>query len=245
MIKKERQNSILDVIKARKYCTVQFLSKQLFVAPITIRRDLTEMESAGLIIRCYGGATVPEHENREVPFEIRNKNNFSIKEKLAKRASKLIGKGDVVFLDASSTVSHITEYLTAEQNLTVITNSTLIAEKLKEKHIHCYLTGGMPVENSHALVGSIAEQTLSNLYANICFFSAQGIDENGIISDQSELESALRKLMIKNSQKQYFLFDGSKHGKRFAFKICSVNEISGMITDLDDLPFQAEDKQSV
>jgi DeoR family fructose operon transcriptional repressor len=240
MLKKERQNSILDIVKSRKYCTVQFLAKQLFVAPITIRRDLTEMEFAGLITRCYGGATVPQYENREIPFEIRNRSNFSTKEKLAKKASQLINDGDVVFLDASSTVSHITEYLTAEQNVTIITNSTLIFEKLKEKHIRCYLTGGMPVENSYALVGSIAEQTLSGLYANICFFSAQGIDENGIVSDQSESESTLRKLMIEHSRKKYFLFDGSKYRKRFAFKICAAQNLSGVITELNDISFECK-----
>ena len=45
------------------------------------------------------------------------------------------------------------------------------------------------------------------------------IDEDGMISDQSEAESSLRRLMIKNSKKQLFLFDGSKYNKRFAFKI--------------------------
>ena len=116
MIKKERQNTILAMIRSRKYCTIKYLSEQLFVAAITIRRDLTEMESAGLVTRCYGGATIPEHENREVPFEIRSKNNLSIKKNLAKKAYKLIHDGDVVFLDASSTVSHIVDYLSAEQN---------------------------------------------------------------------------------------------------------------------------------
>ncbi len=242
MLKKERQNSILEVIKVRKYCTVQFLSKQLFVAPITIRRDLVEMESAGLILRCYGGATIPEHENREVPFEIRNKSNSSAKEELAKKAAKLINTGDVVFLDASTTVNHMTEYLSHEQNLTVVTNSTLVAEKLKAKRIRCYLTGGKLIENSHALVGSVAEQSLSGIYANVCFFSAQGIDENGIISDQSEAESSLRRLLIKNSKKQYFLFDSSKYNKRFAFKICSTEDINGVITDLKDVIFNTNSK---
>lgn len=242
MLKTERQNNLLEMIKARKYCTVNFLSKQLFVAPITIRRDLMEMETKGLIMRCYGGATIPEHENREVPFDIRNKSNYSIKVKLAKRAAKFISMGDVIFLDASSTVSHITEYLSTEQNLTVITNSTLITEKLRKKQIRCYSTGGMWVENSHALVGSIPEQTLAGLYANICFFSAQGIDENGVISDQSEVESSLRRLMLKNSKKQYFLFDSSKYNKRFAFKICTAQEISGIITDIDDISFKSKNK---
>ena len=237
MLKKERQDRVLELIKSRKYCTVNFLSGQLFVAPITIRRDLYEMESAGLITRCYGGATIPEYENREVPFEIRNKSNFSVKERLAKKAAKHIRTGDVVFLDASSTVSHIVEHLSAEQKITVVTNSTLVAEKLKEKRVRCYLTGGMPVETSHALVGSIAEQTVAGLYANVCFFSAQGIDENGVISDQSESETALRKLMIENSKKQYFLFDGSKYGKRFAFTVCNARTVTDVITDLPDVAF--------
>ena len=111
-------------------------------------------------------------------------------------------------------------------------------KKLRKKQIRCYLTGGMWVENSHALVGSISEQTLAGLYANICFFSAQGIDENGVISDQSEVESSLRRLMLKNSEKQYFLFDGSKYNKRFAFTICTAQEISDIITDLDDISFK-------
>lgn len=242
MIKKERQESILKIIRERKYCTVNYLSKQLFVAPITVRRDLTEMETAGLIARCFGGATIPEHENREVPFEIRNKSNASIKERLAKKASGLIANGDVVFLDASSTISHMTKYISEEQNITVITNSILVAEKLKEKHIICYLSGGRPVENSYALVGNVAEKTVSDLYANICFFSAQGIDAHGVISDQSEAESSLRRLMLKNSKKQYFLFDGSKYHKRFAFKICTAQEISGIITDLEDISFTSENK---
>lgn len=237
MLKKERQNAILNIVNERKYCTVKLLSSQLFVAPITIRRDLLEMERKGFIIRCFGGATVPEYENREVPFDIRNKCNSLVKEKLAKSAIKLINNGDVVFLDASSTVSHIADLLSGEQNLTIITNSMLIANKLKDKQILCYLIGGRPVENSYALVGSIAEHVLSDLYANICFFSAQGIDENGIISDQSEDESSLRNLMIKNSKKQYFIFDKSKYGKRFAFKICSYENITDVLTDLTDVSF--------
>lgn len=231
MIVKERRDRILDIVKERKYCTVNYLSQVLCVAPITIRRDLTEMEHSGLIHRCFGGATVPDYENREVPFEVRNQSNFSVKEQLAKKAARLIKTGDVVFLDASSTVSRMVEYLTPEQNLIVVTNSTLVAEKLKEKHIRCYLTGGAPVQNSYALVGSLAEQIISGFNANICFFSSQGIDENGTISDQSERETALRKLMIKNSKKQYFLFDSSKYGKHLAFRLGCIQDITGYITD--------------
>ncbi len=54
MRKSERHNLIMELLEKRKYCTVDFLSKSLFVAPITIRRDLTELEKAGKLSRCYG-----------------------------------------------------------------------------------------------------------------------------------------------------------------------------------------------
>lgn len=237
MIKKERQDRILEIIKARKYCTVNFLSKQLFVAPITIRRDLTEMEQNGMVTRSFGGATLPDYENREVPFQVRSKSNPSVKDKIARQAAERINTGDVVFLDGSSTVSRMVDYLTPEQELTVVTNSMLIAERLNEKHIRCYLTGGMTVENSHSLTGRIAEQMVSNMYANVCFFSAQGIDDAGVISDHSEAETALRKMMIKHSKKQYFLVDSSKLGKRFAFRTCDLSDITDIITDAEHVVF--------
>jgi DeoR/GlpR family transcriptional regulator of sugar metabolism len=169
-----------------------------------------------------------------VPFEVRNRSNFSAKEGIAKQAVSYVHNGDVVFMDASSTVSHMIEYLTPEQNLTVITNSILVAEKMQEKRIRVYLTGGMPVENSYALVGSLAQQAIGNFCANVCFFSAQGISEDGVISDQSEEETALRKEMIRNAKKQYFIFDDSKLGKQFTFKLCQQEEITGVITNCAD-----------
>ena len=61
--------------------------------------------------------------------------------------------------------------------------------------------------------------------------------QNGVITDQSEQETALRRAMIKNSAKQYFIFDSSKFSKRQTFKLCSTDDISGVITDLEDCPF--------
>ena len=130
MIKKERQDAILQMVAAQRYCTVNSLAGKLYVAPITIRRDLVEMETAGLIKRCHGGATIEEHQNREVPFEVRDKENYSAKDLIARKAVKLLNNGDTVFLDASSTVTHLTDYIEPDQNLTIITNSIRILEKL-------------------------------------------------------------------------------------------------------------------
>ena len=229
MFKKERQNKIIEIIEDKKYCSVEYLASKLFVAPITIRRDLSEMQKAGIISRVHGGATIPKHKNREVPFEVRDKENYYEKEILAQNAIKYINIGDVIFLDASSTVSHMVDYLKPELNVTVITNSILIASKLQNKQITCYVTGGRTVDNSYALLGEIAKSTISKMHANACFFSSQGIDHDGIVSDQSEAETELRRLMIANSDRQYLMADTSKYNKRFTFTVCDVENITDIV----------------
>lgn len=231
MIKNERQANILQVLRERHYCTVSYLAKALYVSNITIRRDLDQMERNGLVQRCHGGVMLPEYQNREVPFAVRDKENSAAKDAIARKAVKLIHDGDTVFLDASSTVSHLLDYIDAERKLTIITNSVYNLEKLRGKGIRCYLTGGALLENSHALVGKLAEETISSLYADICFFSSQGISEDGVITDFSEDETRLRKCMIANAGKSVFLYDHSKIGKRFLFKVCDVENLHTTISD--------------
>ena len=233
MFKKERQDLIVGLLKEQKYCSVSMIANTLYVAPITVRRDLAELEADGIIKRCHGGATLKNSENREIPFELRTKENYSVKSLLGKKAAQMLQEGDTVFMDASSTVLHIADYLHAKQNLTVITNSIKMLEKLKGKQITCYLTGGMLLENSHALVGNVAEETIMSMYADVCFFSSQGITEDGIITDFSDAETKLRKQMIRNAKKSIFLYDQSKVGKRFLFKVCDSAELFALITNED------------
>lgn len=233
MLTSERQNNILEIIQTKKYCTVDFLANHFFVAPITIRRDLACLEAAGLIKRCHGGASIPEHQNREVPYDLRARTNSSVKAELGKRAASLLKDGNTVFMDASSTVRHIVDYIYPEQNLTIITNSIKVMEKLTEKHIRCYLTGGMLLDNSFALIGRIAEMAVEDLYADIFFFSSQGVTEDGIITDFSEAETRLRTLMLSHSKRRVFLFDDSKLGKQLMFKVCDSTEINDFITNSD------------
>lgn len=233
MLKNERQNHIMKHLQEKQFCTVNFLAKRLYVAPITIRRDLAELEQAGYLLRRHGGAALPDSKNQVIPYELRAQTNASVKAALAKQAAALLKDGDTVFMDASTTVRHIIDYLTSEQNLTVITNSIKALEKLREKHIRCYLTGGMLLENTYALVGSIAERTVSELYVDICFFSTQGITQDGMITDFSEAETRLRQKMLEHAKRRVYIFDSSKIGKQYLFKVCDRSDIHDFITDGD------------
>ena len=133
MLKNERLDKILEILKEKKHCSVNYLAGLLYVTPITIRRDVKILENMGLVSKCYGGVSIITHSNREVPLVVREAYNNDVKTMIAKKASMLITKGSTVFLDASSTAAHIAAFLTPEQGVTVITNSIKTLSILAER----------------------------------------------------------------------------------------------------------------
>ena len=164
---------------------------------------------------------------------MREHENMSAKDYIAKEAVKFISDGQVIFLDASSTVSRIVKYLSSFKNITVITNSPKTSLQLAELRIKSFCTGGLLLENSIAYVGTYAENFVKNFNADIFFFSSRGISSNGIITDSSIEESDLRRTMLSNSKKSIFLCTSDKIGKQFFYNLTDISKIDSIICDSD------------
>ena len=54
----QRQKDVLSILKVKGSVSVYELSKTLYVAEMTIRRDLIEMEKGGFLRRYRGGAVL-------------------------------------------------------------------------------------------------------------------------------------------------------------------------------------------
>ncbi len=233
MFYNERYDAIAKILKENNTATVHFLAKELFVSEPTIRRDLKKMEQQGIIKRTFGGAVLSELLNKEIPLSMREHENMSAKDYIAKEAVKFIRDGQVIFLDASSTVFRIVKYLAPFSNITVITNSPKASLKLAELKIKSFCTGGLLLENSIAYVGTYAENFIKNFNADIFFFSSRGITANGVITDSSIEESDLRRTMLLNSKKSIFLCTSDKIGKQFFYNLTDISEIDRVICDTE------------
>ncbi len=233
MFYNERYDAIAKILKENNTATVHFLAKELFVSEPTVRRDLKKMEQQGIIKHTFGGAVLSELLNKEIPLSMREHENMSAKDYIAKEAVKFIRDGQVIFLDASSTVFRIVKYLAPFSNITVITNSPKASLKLAELKIKSFCTGGLLLENSIAYVGTYAENFIKNFNADIFFFSSRGITANGVITDSSIEESDLRRTMLLNSKKSIFLCTSDKIGKQFFYNLTDISEIDRVICDTE------------
>lgn len=157
MMKKERQNYILDRVRKDGRITTKELVEELGLAEDTIRKDFQDLSSQGLVQRVHGGVLRLEEEESEmsasqtpaqtqnsttnaadIPFEqnsIEKHIDFyervtqypDVKKKLAERAAQLAGGMHVLYIDGSTTTLWFAEALPRDFSGMVITNSPAVA----------------------------------------------------------------------------------------------------------------------
>lgn len=228
MLQIERQEQILQLLRQKDALRVGQIAKALYTSEATVRRDLSYMESAGLVRRVYGGVVL---EKQNMPIDVRINENTAAKKEIAERAAGLLFKGASVFIDASSTASHLLPYLIQHSDITVITNSHRAVETLRQSKVNFICTGGKMIASNQAYVGRIAEQTLENLCMDLAFFSSQGVSEEGEVTDFSEEETSLRRVLLRRAKRPILLCDSSKVGKKFLYRLGHLSDMAEVITD--------------
>ncbi len=233
MVNKERENEIIEILKNSKgFVKVEQLSKSLFASASSIRRDLKSLEQQGILKRSYGGATLVRNFSNIITFNNRINQNSEAKRKIAKKAAALVENGDVIILDQSSTAFYLADELAGRSSVTVITNNTEILMLLSNSNLKVMSSGGfLSAENRNCLIGNDAIKTFENIYADICFFSAKAVNSDGIVSDCSLEEIAVRNAMLKNARKKVLLCDNTKFDKTAIFKQCDVEDIDIIISE--------------
>ena len=231
MFKNERYDRILEILEEENYVSAATLSKRLYVSMPTIRRDLSELQRRGLIVRSHGGAKKIQPEHAVAPLNFRKTKNSTEKRRLCKSAARLVHEQDVVFIDASTTTMQMADFLDAKKNITVITNGIQLATLLVKKGIRTYCTGGEIFENSLAHFGSFAEEFIKRFNIDVLFFSCYGVSEKGILTDPSLPETQIRKVAIQQAKKTVFLCDKSKFSLTAPYNLISITELDCIVTN--------------
>ena len=232
MLTLERQEEILDILNKTNSATVEELAKRLYVSSATIRRDLRQMESQGLIKRSHGGAIPFRSTTEESAFALREQENTVAKKTIANLAVKLVKNGDSIFLDSSSTTGLTIPLLNSFQYLSVTTiglrNALLLSQT---NNIKIYIAGGQVQNHSNSIIGSDTIDYISRIHADISFISCSGLDLQNGITEASIEQAKIKQQMRKNSNKLAVLCDSTKFNKVFLCKDFNFDEIDYLITE--------------
>ena len=80
-------------------------------------------------------------------------------------------------------------------------------------------------------MGSMAQENVKSYNAGWLFFSSSSLSHDGVISDYSEEETALRLTMYGQAEHSVFLCDSTKLGKASAFRAFALKDIDYAVCD--------------
>ena len=230
MFQQERMDEIMKILQVNNYVTVEYLANELGYSPSSIRRDLTLLEKNAKVKRSYGGVEITR-SGRTTPFRFRQHQLNKEKSEISKEAIRLINDGDTIFLDHSSTVQHMANFLLKKKDLRVITSNLTLAMYLNERGVKVYTVCGRIVESPGVVVSFNLDKSLQMFNVDAAFFSVRGLSHNGYCVHNYELTALTVKHICENSNKRVLLCTGDKLNANEPFKSVSLDEVDYCITD--------------
>ena len=232
MYRNEREQEILQLLHLNGYMTVAELSKQLFTSESSIRRNLTALTKQGLVKRNYGGAELLTRNSQILPFSTRADRNIYEKHEIARKACQLIKDGDVIFLDASSSVFFLANEILNRSNITVVTNNLEVISLLSQSKLEIISSGGrLSKDTRSCFIGDDAMNCFSKIRADHAFFATKSLSPDGTLYDCDREEVAVRTVMLANTANKVFLCDTGKFDTYSTYKQGTLKDVDYIITE--------------
>lgn len=233
MLAQQRQALILSELRRSGAVRVADLTELLGVSDMTIRRDLEQLTTDGAARKVHGGAVLAGQVAFEPGFAAKSQLSQPAKQAIAQCAASLIRSGAAIALSAGTTTWAMTQYLSAVQSLTVVTNSTTVSDAISAidtTQLSVILTGGVRTPSA-ALVGPVADRTIGTMHVDQLFLGVHGMDARTGFTTPNLAEATTNRAWIASAQEVVVLADSSKWGVVGLADIGPLAIASTVVTD--------------
>lgn len=234
MLTEERQKMIEDYVNEHELVRVGALIRLTGGSESTIRRDLIQMNKAGLLKRVHGGARSVKNFSRDIAQNIRFSLHHQAKIVVARYAAQhFVHAGDNIFIDAGTTTYEMVPFLADIPQIKIVTNGVETALCSLNHGLKTILIGGLVKDETHAVIGHTALSQLREMNFSAAFIGTNGIEHNGNLTTPDPEEAAIKAAGIKQAQQAYLLTDASKIGKRSFAVFAHAKDVCVIINRLN------------
>lgn len=227
----DRRNLIVELLREQGSVVVTDLAKRLNVSEVSIRTDLRILEEQNLLTRFHGGAGLPQNQDNETFLDDRYLISSDPKTQIAKAAVALVKEGDTIILDSGSTTMIIANELLKVKNITVITNNLPAAFVLSDSvDITLVICGGYVRHKTRSMHGSLTEESLRGIRADIMFVGADGVDPKVGLTTFNE-GYGISTVMANASAKVVGVVDSTKFNRNGFNLVLPMSKLNLLITD--------------
>lgn len=244
MLTAERRRLILQTLQREGTVQASELSKTLQVSEDTIRRDLRELATAGLLQRVHGGAL--PRSPATASFTDRQRQAPAAKAAIAQAAIQLIRQDQVLILDGGTTLLQVAQQLPPDLRATVITHSPPIALALADHPlIEVIVIGGKLYKHALATVGAATVEGFRAIRADLCLLGIASIHPEVGISTLDMEEAYVKRSMIASAAEVAALTSAEKLGTAAPYLVGPLSDLTHLVTERsvsDDVlaPYRAQ-----
>jgi DeoR/GlpR family transcriptional regulator of sugar metabolism len=227
----ERRRRIMEPLGQRPVVSMRDLVELVGASEITVRRDLRAMAADGLLVRTHGGAML-RAEAYEPTYSEKESVADAEKAAIADRAAELVQTGESIVLGPGTTTLALARRLAAMDELTVATNSLLVAQALvNAPGVEVLVMGGALRRSIHALVGPATEAAFREIRASRAFLSGNGLTAERGLTTPNPMVAAVDRAIAATARQLVVLADYTKIGADSMFQTVPCEAIGVLVTD--------------
>ncbi len=230
MLAEERRSLLLELVRTRRFASLEELAGQLQVSESTIRRDLDQLEEAGSAKRTHGGVLYTGSAPKFSHFDEQKPAVGNKKRAIAERTAALVSDGDTILLDGGSTTYEVARLLVGRP-LHVVTNSLPVANLFAaDAASELVLIGGCLCARTGVSLGPYADQMLASVRVQKTILSVAGINDRGLFNDNLLLVET-EKAMMRAADEVVIVADSSKFGRQSLTHLCELGAVNYLVAD--------------
>jgi DeoR/GlpR family transcriptional regulator of sugar metabolism len=231
MLAAARKELLLARLRSDGRVVAKEIAAELGISPDSIRRDLRELDAAGLAVRVYGGALPASPAVAD--YATRNAVAPESKHRVAAAAATLIRPGSTVILDGGTTTRAVVDAMPRSLECTVITHSPTIAAALLDHQASVFLLGGRLFKHSAVTCGAAAVEAAARISADVFLLGVTGVHPSAGLTTGDPDEAAMKRALAARAADTYVLASAEKIGAASRYPVLPFEAITAVVTDVD------------
>jgi DeoR/GlpR family transcriptional regulator of sugar metabolism len=231
----ERRQHIVDMVQQQGRVLAAELALRFNTSEDTIRRDLRDLDAAGLLRRVHGGAM--RRSSAEPSFGQRLDADAARKDALARALVDSVRPGDTVLVDAGTTNLAFARALPDGVAAAVITNSPQIALALGElQRTRVILLGGVYAAHAGAVLGAQTLAEIARLHVSLAVVGVCGVEAGRGLGASDADEAALKRAMLASGERRAVAVLNDRLEAPAPFLIAPLHALDQLVLEADCPP---------
>ena len=242
-----RYDQIVDQLRLYGFVSAAEMSAQLGVTPVTVRKDFAALEKNQTLQLVPGGAVPgPRMKVHSEAQRYGSNLNLTLKHRVAAAAAPLIEDGDSLVVTSGATPHLCLDYAKERRNLTIVTDSLIIAEEMcKVPDYRVIILGGEIYTRSSFVHGRDAISQVSRIMADKAILTMDGVDpEYGLSTLRVEGADTL-KVILQRARRRILLADSTKIGVESFCHVADLSVTDVLVTNRTDDPVKMKKLEQI